>query len=136
MQRAASTSTLGRGTSLAFSTHPRGCGWGGLHLGRFILSPLPLPLTPTPTTATTPTPTPIPIVIPIPNPDPNLNPNPHPQPHQVAFASAVPITFFFYMDQNISSLLCQLPEYNLQHGHYYHSSFLWIGLFNAVGPLF
>ena len=40
------------------------------------------------------------------------------------------------MDQNISSLLCQLPEYNLQHGHYYHSSFLWIGLFNAVGPLF
>ena len=53
-----------------------------------------------------------------------------------AFASAVPITFFFYMDQNISSLLCQLPEYNLQHGHYYHSSFLWMGLFNAVGPLF
>ena len=31
-----------------------------------------------------------------------------------ALLSAVPITFFFYMDQNISSLLCQLPEYNLQ----------------------
>ena len=54
----------------------------------------------------------------------------------MAFASAVPITFFFYMDQNISSLLCQLPEYNLQHGHYYHLSFLWMGLFNAVGPAF
>ena len=40
------------------------------------------------------------------------------------------------MDQNISSLLCQLPEYNLQHGHYYHLSFLWMGLFNAVGPAF
>ena len=40
------------------------------------------------------------------------------------------------MDQNISSLLCQLPEYNLQHGHYYHLSFLWMGVFNAVGPLF
>jgi|TARA_B110000196_G_scaffold307996_1_gene308205 hypothetical protein len=32
----------------------------------------------------------------------------------VAFASAVPITFFFYMDQNISSLLCQLPKHNLK----------------------
>ena len=54
----------------------------------------------------------------------------------VAFASAVPITFFFYMDQNISSLLCQLPKHNLKQGHYYHSSFLWMGLFNAVGPAF
>lgn len=54
----------------------------------------------------------------------------------VAFFSAVPISFFFYMDQNISSLLCQLPEYDLKHGHYYNLSFLWMGIFNAVGPLF
>jgi len=53
-----------------------------------------------------------------------------------ALLSAVPITFFFYMDQNISSLLCQLPEYNLKHGHYFNLSFLWMGIFNAVGPAF
>ena len=40
------------------------------------------------------------------------------------------------MEQNISSLLCQLPKHGLKHGHYYHSSFLWMGVFNAVGPLF
>ena len=40
------------------------------------------------------------------------------------------------MDQNISSLLCQLPKHKLRHGHYYHSSFLWMGLFNAVAPRF
>ena len=49
----------------------------------------------------------------------------------VAFASAIPITFFFFMDQNISSLLCQLPEMNLQRGHYLHSSFLAMALFNG-----
>lgn len=54
----------------------------------------------------------------------------------LAFVSAVPITFFFYMDQNISSLLCQLPKYNLTRGNYYHSSFLAMGVFNAVGPAF
>ena len=73
---------------------------------------------------------------PNPNPSTDPSPSPNPHPHQVAFASAVPITFFFYMDQNISSLLCQLPKHNLKQGHYYHSSFLWMGLFNAVGPLF
>eukprot|EP00966_Prymnesium_polylepis_P177742 4116097-Prymnesium_polylepis.1 len=40
------------------------------------------------------------------------------------------------MDQNISSLLCQLPEMGLQRGYYLHSSFLAMALFNAVGPLF
>lgn len=45
----------------------------------------------------------------------------------LAFASAVPITFFFYMDQNISSLLCQRPKHHLHRGHYYHSSFLAMG---------
>ncbi|KAL1496464.1 hypothetical protein AB1Y20_016418 [Prymnesium parvum] len=54
----------------------------------------------------------------------------------VAFASAVPITFFFFMDQNISSLLCQLPEMGLARGHYLHSSFLAMAIFNAVGPMF
>jgi len=54
----------------------------------------------------------------------------------VACASAVPITFFFYMDQNISSLLCQLPEMGLGRGYYLHSSFAAMAVFNAVGPLF
>lgn len=40
------------------------------------------------------------------------------------------------MDQNISSLLCQLRSYNLRHGHYFHASFLWMGVFNVLGPLF
>ena len=77
--------------------HRRGCGWCGIHPGLLILSPtVTLTLTPNPD----------------PNPRPRPNRNPHP--HQVAFASAVPITFFFYMDQNISSLLCQLPKHNLK----------------------
>ena len=53
----------------------------------------------------------------------------------LALGCAVPITFFFYMDQNISSCLCQLPEMRLRKGHYYHSSFLAMGLFNGIGPL-
>ena len=35
----------------------------------------------------------------------------------VAALSALPITFFFFMDQNISSLLCQLPS-QLPHPPY------------------
>ena len=54
----------------------------------------------------------------------------------VALISAIPITFFFYMDQNISSLLCQLPEMHLKHGHYFNTSFMWMGIFNAIGPFF
>jgi len=49
---------------------------------------------------------------------------------------ALPISFFFYMDQNISSLLCQLPELKLKRGHYYHSSCFAIGIFNGVAPAF
>ena len=45
------------------------------------------------------------------------------------------IIFFFYFDQNISSLYTQLPSKKLQHGSYYHSSFQWMGIFNAIGPL-
>ena len=58
---------------------------------------------------------------PNPKPKPKPNPNPYPNPH---------------LEQNISSLLCQLPEYRLQHGHYYHLPFLCMGLFNLVAPLF
>eukprot|EP01063_Lacrimia_lanifica_P028716 TRINITY_DN4241_c0_g3_i1.p1 TRINITY_DN4241_c0_g3~~TRINITY_DN4241_c0_g3_i1.p1 ORF type:complete len:571 (+),score=203.23 TRINITY_DN4241_c0_g3_i1:61-1773(+) len=49
---------------------------------------------------------------------------------------AVPIVFFFFMDQNVSSLYTQLPEMQLVKGSYYHSSFLCMGVFNIVGPLF
>ena len=54
----------------------------------------------------------------------------------IALASAIPITFFFYMDQNISSLLCQQPVPRLKHGHYFHASFLWMGVLNVIGPAF
>jgi hypothetical protein len=50
--------------------------------------------------------------------------------------SAVPISFFFYMDQNISSLLCQLPEMQLERGEYLHSSMLVMGALNVLGPIF
>lgn len=49
-----------------------------------------------------------------------------------AFVSSVFITFFFFFDQNISSLLTQKPE--LKKGSYYHSSYLAIALFNVAGP--
>ncbi len=52
----------------------------------------------------------------------------------VALCSAVPITFFFFMDQNISSLLCQLPSMGLRKGRYFHVSFLAMGAFCAAGP--
>ena len=53
-----------------------------------------------------------------------------------ALLFAVPISFFFFMDQNISSLLCQLDECHLQRGRYFHSSFLLMGVFEAIGPCF
>ena len=53
-----------------------------------------------------------------------------------AAAAAVPISFFFYMDQGISSLLCQLPGLGLTRGAYYHSSFAALGVLNFIGPLF
>lgn len=46
------------------------------------------------------------------------------------------ITIFFYFDQNFSSLLCQTRALGLSKGSYYHSSFQWMGIFNAIGPLF
>eukprot|EP01059_Diplonema_ambulator_P015316 TRINITY_DN26425_c0_g1_i1.p1 TRINITY_DN26425_c0_g1~~TRINITY_DN26425_c0_g1_i1.p1 ORF type:complete len:555 (+),score=153.62 TRINITY_DN26425_c0_g1_i1:34-1665(+) len=55
----------------------------------------------------------------------------------LAAASALPIVFFFYMDQNVSSLYTQLPSMRLvKGGSYYHSSFLCMGLFNVVSPSF
>jgi len=53
-----------------------------------------------------------------------------------ALAAALPVTFFFYMDQNISSLLCQLPEMRLERGRYFHAPFLFMAVFNGGGPLF
>ena len=53
----------------------------------------------------------------------------------LALCSAVPITFFFYMDQNISSLLSQLRTMGLARGRYFHASFLYMGVFCAVGPM-
>jgi hypothetical protein len=53
-----------------------------------------------------------------------------------AAISAIPIVIFFFFDQNVSSLLCQKKEMNLRKGSYFHSSFLWMGLFNMVFPSF
>ena len=52
----------------------------------------------------------------------------------LAAGSAAPIMFFFYMDQNVSSLYTQLPEMKSSKGAYYHSSFLCMGLFNVFAP--
>ena len=53
-----------------------------------------------------------------------------------AAVSAVPIVIFFFFDQNVSSLLCQKKEMNLRKGSYFHSSFLWMGVFNMIFPSF
>ena len=37
--------------------------------------------------------------------------------------------------QNISSLLCQLPELGLKRGYYLHSSFMEMAIFNAIGAV-
>eukprot|EP01060_Flectonema_neradi_P024369 TRINITY_DN3312_c0_g1_i3.p1 TRINITY_DN3312_c0_g1~~TRINITY_DN3312_c0_g1_i3.p1 ORF type:complete len:552 (+),score=62.18 TRINITY_DN3312_c0_g1_i3:35-1690(+) len=52
----------------------------------------------------------------------------------LAAGSALPIVFFFYMDQNVSSLYTQLPEMQCEKGSYYHSSFLCMGAFNIFAP--
>ena len=53
-----------------------------------------------------------------------------------AALAAFPVVVFFYLDQNISSSLCQKPEMKLTKGSYYHSSFACMAFFNTVGPLF
>eukprot|EP00931_Biecheleriopsis_adriatica_P056713 TRINITY_DN33622_c0_g1_i1.p1 TRINITY_DN33622_c0_g1~~TRINITY_DN33622_c0_g1_i1.p1 ORF type:complete len:557 (-),score=106.42 TRINITY_DN33622_c0_g1_i1:89-1759(-) len=53
----------------------------------------------------------------------------------VAAISAVPIVIFFYLDQNISSALCQAPDMRLRKGTYFHSSFGFMGALNFLGPL-
>ncbi|KAL1520700.1 hypothetical protein AB1Y20_022269 [Prymnesium parvum] len=52
-----------------------------------------------------------------------------------AAMAAVPISFFFYMDQGISALLCQLPELGLRRGTYFHSTFVALGILNLCGPM-
>eukprot|EP00899_Mesostigma_viride_P025934 jgi/Mesvir1/6525/Mv16789-RA.1 len=52
----------------------------------------------------------------------------------VAMAAAVPIVFLFYIDQNISSQLTQVPQNNLKKGAYYHSSFLLLAVANLFLP--
>jgi len=54
----------------------------------------------------------------------------------LGLAVSLPITVFFYFDQNLSSLLCQTKEVGLTKGSYYHSSFGLMGVFNLIGPLF
>jgi len=50
-------------------------------------------------------------------------------------AIAVCIAFFFFFDQNISSLLCQEPALGLRKGAYFHASYLVVGLFSWAGPM-
>ena len=54
----------------------------------------------------------------------------------LAFFCAIPVSFLFFMDQNIASLLSQQPHTKLRKGAYYHASFLIMGIFNALGPSF
>lgn len=53
-----------------------------------------------------------------------------------AALAAFPVVVFFYLDQNISSSLCQKPEMKLSKGSYFHSSFACMASFNVLGPLF
>ena len=53
----------------------------------------------------------------------------------LSLCMAIPITFFFYTDQNLSSLLCQLTPMGLQRGRYFHATFLAMGSFCALGPM-
>lgn len=54
-----------------------------------------------------------------------------------ALACAVPISFFFYMDQNISRLACEACEGGTARGgSYQHASFVALGLLNAVATAF
>ena len=53
-----------------------------------------------------------------------------------AALAAFPVVVFFYLDQNISSSLCQKPEMKLSKGSYFHSSFACMAFFNTLGPLF
>ena len=54
----------------------------------------------------------------------------------MAAVAAVPIVIFFFFDQNVSSVICQKPEMKLSKGSYFHSSFLCMGIFNVVGPVY
>mmetsp|Transcript_23755 Transcript_23755/g.44888 ORF Transcript_23755/g.44888 Transcript_23755/m.44888 type:complete len:249 (+) Transcript_23755:684-1430(+) len=53
-----------------------------------------------------------------------------------AAVAAAMVVVFFYLDQNISSSLCQKPEMKLSKGSYFHSSFACMAVFNILGPLF
>ncbi|CAK9055461.1 unnamed protein product [Durusdinium trenchii] len=52
-----------------------------------------------------------------------------------AAVAGIPIVLFFYLDQNISSIMCQKPEMHIKKGAYYHSSFACMALFNLLGPI-
>ena len=54
----------------------------------------------------------------------------------LAALAAVPISFFFFVDQNVSSLLTQQSSMKLTKGSYYHASLAWIASFNIIAPLF
>lgn len=49
--------------------------------------------------------------------------------------AAIPIVLFFYLDQNISSIMCQKPDMCIKKGAYFHSSFACMALFNLLGPI-
>tara|TARA_B100000795_G_scaffold254664_1_gene225738 strand:- start:143 stop:649 length:507 start_codon:yes stop_codon:yes gene_type:complete len=46
----------------------------------------------------------------------------------VAIAPALILTVLFFFDHNVSSLLCQVPEFGLKKGTSYHWDFFIIGL--------
>lgn len=49
--------------------------------------------------------------------------------------AGIPIAFFFFFDQNVSSLLCQHPRMRLKDAPYFHAPFAIMGLFNIIGPI-
>jgi len=54
----------------------------------------------------------------------------------IGLVGAIPLFMLFFIDQNVTSLLTQHPDNNLQKGASFHWNFLLLGIFNIVFPLF
>lgn len=54
----------------------------------------------------------------------------------IGAVGAIPLFLLFFIDQNVTSLLTQHPDHNLQKGAAFHYNFLLLGIFNIVFPLF
>jgi len=54
----------------------------------------------------------------------------------LGLCAAIPLVMLFFIDQNVTSLLTQHPDNNLQKGAAYHWNYMILGFFNMIFPLF